>query len=773
MSTFPLHKIDKTLYSHTRNRKREPFYLEKHIYEVAELCYKMGSIRMLGAVCKLIGLFHDVGKFGVAFNTYITQCDIAKITGSPMPHSHVRHACTGANWLYQILKEKTKNLDFIESDFFIVVATVVYGHHTRLSDKQVLISKMEVDRLGSQHKEDMDSINRAKKSFLYEDIEKLIAEAQEEVAQLKRDSFSVELITRLCAGILAFADRKSASEHENTFKRDIRIASRVQEPKEIFINWLDNLERHRATLPSHNITVKEVRDRIYEKSRQIALTCSNEERIFFLDAPTGGGKTFAEFALSLNLAIRFGHERIFVTSPTRVVTDQMMEQAEIAFDNHGRKHMVLNHSSAEAKNIEEIFNCEDFQEAQFISMTVSQLLEHILFSNRPGNLLRLPQLMNSIICIDEVHELPFIYLKSIIHMIRQLAEEYNVRFILVSATSPDWRSQFDHFTGIPEAVSVLGDETNRLHQDMRRVTYNYNPQPKTWSDLGNDIIDRGITSLISVNTRKEAWAMYRELQSRRGVDVVYITSALTTEHRSIVIAKIKARLEDEWEARKTFRDSKPFYVVTTSVLDVGVDLDFPNSYSEMAPMDKIIQRAGRNNRSGRLDIADANVYIFEPAQKIFSHETEFGKFTDLFSAMLIKNGVDILYSPYWYKEFYKEKIQRHGGSMDDRHIEHSRERYDFEAVNDSFNMIEEDTATILVDFNRDAFDDLLDKITKAAAEKDYKLLRKLYRIMQKHAVSIPPGKTNCIVGLDVIPNTEVYYVRGQYDPVTGLGYLWS
>lgn len=337
---------------------------------------------------------------------------------------------------------------------------------------------------------------------------------------------------------------------------------------------------------------------------QVLQACLEQGRtgprgIYTLTVPTGGGKTFASLAFALEHAAAHGLNRVIYVIPYTSIIDQT---AQTFTDLLGEENVLAHFSTAEYKMVEK----DDLTPSQYRSLLASENWDapvivttavqffESLYANRSSRCRKLHNLANSVLIFDEAQTLPCDYLRPCVSAIAQLVQHYGVTAVLCTATQPDLGGLFREFA--PEQpLRELSPDPDLLYQVLRRVTL---------GDLGTVSYEALVGQLKEhdqvlcvVNRRKTAQTLFAALPQ----DGSYcLTTLLCAADRRRQLAEIRARLEN-W---------LPCRVVSTSLIEAGVDVDFPSAYREQAGLDSLLQTAGRCNRNGKRLAAESPVWLF-------------------------------------------------------------------------------------------------------------------------------------------------------------------
>jgi CRISPR-associated endonuclease/helicase Cas3 len=311
--------------------------------------------------------------------------------------------------------------------------------------------------------------------------------------------------------------------------------------------------------------------------------------LFSLTVPTGGGKTLASLAFALYHARRHGLDRIVYAIPFTSVIDQT---AAIFRDVLGKDIILEHHSAID----EERISCREGADKSRLAMedwaapivvTTNVQFFESLFANRPSRCRKLHNLARSVIVLDEAQTIPLAVLRPCVAVLDELGRNYGTSIVLCTATQPAV-SVPDFLGGIELGPDrELAPEPIRLHAALKRVEVRHGGEMMD-DDL---IVALGAVhqGLMIVNSRAHALALYYKATAA-GVDgVVHLTTRQYAAHRREILADIRARLNDGRACR----------LIATSLVEAGVDLDFPKVWRAEAGLDQIAQAAGRCNREGR------------------------------------------------------------------------------------------------------------------------------------------------------------------------------
>lgn len=553
--------------------------LEEHLREVAQLAAEMASRFDSESWAKVAGLWHDLGKYRPVFQGYIKQASgydpeahIEQVTGK------VDHSTAGAIYATQMDKAAGK-----------LLAYMIAGHHAGLPDWET----SEAGGSALSHRLNTGKSKGYLDEALASEIPDDILRPDLEFNKPLGGSEGLHLWLRMLFSCLVDADFLDTEKFMDPDKSGIRLTDwSFRDLKNLFDAYMDEKARN-----SEQTIVNQWRSRILQDCRKAA---QEQPGIYTLTVPTGGGKTLSGMAFALEHAVKYRKSRIIVAIPYTSIIEQTAEQYREIFDEAVLEHHSnLDPDKAIKENSRSRLASENW-DAPIIVTTNVQLLES-LFASRTSRCRKLHNLTNSVIIIDEAQLLPPDYLQPILDVLRLLTEHYGVTLVLSTATQPALGSVEDGFgktvlRGLDARREIISD-VDALFDALARVEVeqpeDFN-QRRTWNELAEEI-SQHFSVLIVVNSRRDARELYRLMPK----GAVHLSAQMCGEHRSRVISAVKHKL----------RAGESVRVVSTQLVEAGVDLDFPVVYRALAGLDSIAQAAGRCNREGKLDKGKVVVFI--------------------------------------------------------------------------------------------------------------------------------------------------------------------
>lgn len=326
---------------------------------------------------------------------------------------------------------------------------------------------------------------------------------------------------------------------------------------------------------------------------------NKDTRIFLIEAPTGIGKTYIALQLALEIAKEKNKSRIITALPMTSIIDQThLEYSKVLGESNVLKFHYLTHSKKYINPEQEDIDEKDQNRQKNDYLTSSWAFDKIIittfnqlfgsfFSNKNVDLIKFWTLRNSVIILDEIQAIPRVLLKDISQTISHISKQFNVDFILMSATIPAIKKFFTK--GV---LCELLNANKYFSMDFNnRYSLSYQKNIDTLDTLAENIIDKSKTFnsiLCVVNTKKLALELFVKLEEYFNEDILLLNTNFIPLHRKDIIEKIKKRL----------RNKERTILISTQVVEAGVDLDFDFGFREFAPFSSIIQTAGRINREG-------------------------------------------------------------------------------------------------------------------------------------------------------------------------------
>lgn len=602
----------------------------EHTEKTTYLCQKKGARCGIAQIMSLCSIIHDLGKNKQIFSDYLyaDENERQKLRGT------IAHASTGAKYIY----DRYHGNDGSAKIMVEMISYAVAAHHglfdcVDIEHKDIFSKKLnEVDDYDEAcqnaerdyldgYKLDkifIDSNNEFHLVFnkikeLFTQLQPMLMSNNQQDVRGKLSEcrlFLCSALQRLMLSILIDADWEATSDFmDNVDTLSKQSESQVQE---IFRQAQENFEAYmqkkQCSISISQLTEKEkeifeARNLLQDECRQFA---KHPAGIYCLPIPTGGGKTLSSLAYALEYCrIHPETERVIYISPYISITEQ---NAQVFRDAIGNDKWILEHHSSVIRN--EQTGSEDYRinpvskfdinwEEPFICTTFVQFM-NTLFSNKSESVRRMHRLVNSVVIIDEVQSMPMKCVHTFNYMINFLNAVCNTDIILCTATQPALaQAKCPVCYSDPKYMIENADGWFRKFERVRIYTPNMDKK-YTFESLGNEIVEQTAeyqSILVVLNTKSAVRRLY-DILTNYNIHVQYLTTNLCAEHRSDKIKAIKEVLEEKQET---------IVVVSTNLIEAGVDISFECVYRSMTGLDSLAQTAGRCNRNGELDCG--NVYL--------------------------------------------------------------------------------------------------------------------------------------------------------------------
>ena len=562
----------------------EPHALETHLREVARRTRESSNNFAPPEWGQLAGLWHDLGKYQHEFQSYIRSASgfDAHIETAP---GRVKHAIAGAIHAAEVL-----------GPYGRLLAYLIAGHHAGLPDWHP--GEARGAALSQELKDEIDTLTKSRLGGAPPEIlDPGITLSKPPI----REARELHFWLRMLFSSLVDADFLDTEAFMDDGKAALR--SDYAPIQTLRAAYDRHMAANFAVADNH---VKRLRTEIRDSCLAHA---SDSPGLFSLTVPTGGGKTLASLGFALHHARQHGLKRIIYVIPYTSIIEQTADVFRDVFKGIEPVPVIEHHSNLEVENEtpQSRLACENW-DAPIVVTTNVQFFES-LYAARPSRCRKLHNIAESVVILDEAQLLPPEHLKPILDALRQLVDRYRVTVVLSTATQPALgnprRDPFGRpvLEGLGEARELAPDPV-RLYRELDRVKVSLPKSPddrRTWDDIAAELVQCEQVLCI-VNRRDDAEALWRKLQRDESAGAIHLSARMCGAHRAAVIADIK----DCLKAGEAMR------VVSTQLVEAGVDLDFPVVYRAMAGLDSIAQAAGRCNREGKLAPEKGRVVVFNP-----------------------------------------------------------------------------------------------------------------------------------------------------------------
>lgn len=620
--------------------------LKDHLCGTAELAgYFAGRFGKAdwGYTC---GMLHDIGKYSLAFQDKIKNNS----------NRQVDHSTAGAKACFE------------KGGMYSFMSYCIAGHHSGLPDYGSSSDPGNAPTLQGRKKKHIEDCGAYKSEIHIPEIKTLPFDPQNS----PDPDFSLSVFIRMLYSCLVDAD---FLDTEYFMKEGQTQREAGEEPSVL----LEKLKKHVAgwLLNEDTETVNGRRTEILRH----CFECGHKERgIFQLTVPTGGGKTIASLAFALQHAVENQMDRVIYVIPYTSIIEQ---NAAVFREILGEQNVLENHYNVDYESTEELKPMQLASENwdKPVAVTTNVQFFESLFANKSSKCRKLHNIANSVIIFDEAQMLPTDYLKPCIAVMEELAANFGSSIVLCTATQPALSPFFQRKMPVTELCPRVEEQ----FRFFERVTFQ-NVGTISEDEL-IEKLQKEEQALCIVNTKKRAQRLYQKM---KGEGVFHLSTAMYPKHRRRVLDKI----------RQLVKDGKRCILISTSLVEAGVDLDFCTVYRQLAGVDSMIQAAGRCNREGKRDAQDSFAYLFQFEEKEYVPGQQLQ--IDV-SKMLLSEGEDIS-SLHGIEKYFEALYHFRGDSLDKKKIfeEFKDKRYNFAKAAKEFKLIEENTLTVFISREEEA-----------------------------------------------------------------------
>lgn len=720
-------------YAHTRE-DGERQTVKAHLTGVSEKAEKF-SVDLLKPIAKKASLYHDIGKYALNFQK---RLDNDKVKFS--------HAACGA---LEYKKFADKN-----DCFAPLMEYCIAGHHTGLMDGGTVADSSDSPTLSGTLKRENEYTGESDYSAYATEIE-FATLTQEERTPLYNELLSAKDPTELIERYAFFTKYVFSCLTDADFL-DTEIFCNKNVERGMsgdFKMALDKLNRELSDMPS-NTPLRQARSRIQQQAFDNSV---NKSHISILDMPTGSGKTLC----SLKLALESGKKRIIYVIPYTSIIEQTANKFEKMFGDvlhvlqHHSNYSYDGNTEEEKKTAEKLKKtCENW-DAPLIITTSVQFFQSI-YHYKGSALRKLHNLRDSVIVFDEIHLIPTELLRPCLKAVGYITKYLNSEALFLSATMPDYSKLFDKFLPDVNYNKLVADRTNFKY--FKKCEYK--DMGRTTLETIAENASRCKNALIVVNTKKTAAELYYLVQGEK----YHLSANMTPAHRSRVIEVVRKKLEN----------GEHITVVSTSLVEAGVDLDFNTVFRQLSGLDSILQAGGRCNREGKDD--KGYVYVFDIdetyrkgsdlAMRINKTKGLLEKYQDITSYDCIKEYYDGIFD-FNQSRIAENSIAKYNEQSNsfDRQGLMSPYSIPFRSYAMQFEYISADTISIVID---DPNDQTCHELVETLRNGDMSVRRAL----QKYSVSVYMNVFKDLYSQGVLNDhgTGIFILENQsyYNNETGL-----
>ncbi len=726
--------------------------LPEHLLAVAELAGTMAAPLGLDRAARLAGLLHDLGKYTEPFQQRLRG-------GLPVDHSTAGAAA--------IMALRLQGSDGRVAE---QVAYCILGHHAGLPDRLNDTESCFEARLKRFDRDPSLLPDPVWRDEIRLDTVGLLPPS---FTPGTHPPFQLSVIARMIFSCLVDADFKDTERYYRGLGA-IEPDRAWPAFQDMLPDFIARFDAYLAGRAGTDTDLNRLRGEILAHVR----ARSNETRgLFTLTVPTGGGKTLTSLGFALDHALKMGHSRIIYAIPFTSIIDQTADifrrvlGDDVVLEHHSaieEDEAVARHEWPTSRNKLKLA-MEDWA-APIVVTTNVQFFES-LFAARTSRARKLHNIAGSIIILDEAQTIPRPLLKPCVRMLDSLARLFGCTIVLCTATQPALgKTGPGGEPGFPDGLDLdpgreLAPDPEELAGRLRRARI------VPGGERDNDALVKALEgepqALVIVNSRKHALELYRQAQ-QAGLDgLVHLTTRQCAAHRREILRGVCGRL----------KDGQPCRVVATSLIEAGVDVDFPKVWRAEAGWDQVMQAAGRCNREGKRPLEDSIVTVFSapdypPPREIKSLIGD--------TTRALKDFQGNTQSLEAIRKFFGEVYWRAGPELDQKEIlpafkfGGSGTDFAFREVGQKFRMIESDMVPVIVPWDekaKDAVDKLrIDKIPSGL----------IARKLQTYVVQVPKKARELLVHYGHVAfesptlradQFAVLQAESLYDPEVGL--LWE
>jgi CRISPR-associated endonuclease/helicase Cas3 len=702
-------------------REWEP--LLTHLHQVGELAADNAAAYGADELARIAGLLHDLGKAKPEFQRYISE------SGAP----HAPHAGEGA------LHAERRYVGLAGR----MVAFCIAGHHAGLANGQTeggATSPLAV-RLTQAQDVPLPA------GLVVPDRVTRVPGPMQTPCDSHDKPFALSFLIRMLFSALVDAD----------FIATERFYARAN-GEQVERGWCGTLANLKERLDECLAGFEGKTGDVNALRAEVLAACRTKAQespgLFSLTVPTGGGKTLSALAFALEHAMAHGLRRIIYVAPYTSVIEQTadvfrrtLRDDDAVLEHHSNFDWEGAGDGADEEGrdgLRKLQRAAQNWDRPLVVTTAVQFFES-LFANRSSRCRKLHNIARSVVILDEAQSLPLRLLRPCLAAIRELARGYGCSLVLCTATQPAVRAE-DGFLAEERlrGVREIAPQPERLYARLKRV------RAEDIGTLDDDSLTRRLvaerSALCIVNKRRHARALYESLPvgSR-----YHLSTFMTADHRRAKLTHIRARLDS----------GEPVHLVSTSLIEAGVDIDFPVVYRAVAGVDSVAQAAGRCNRENRLGDEGGRVYVFEPASPHHTPPRDVKQLAEVARTVFREHPEDLL-SLSAVRAYFNEVYWRRGADeLDSVQVGPSkgvmravretrgpgnRPDFSFASIAEAFRIIEDSMAPLIVpvvgDMRYGAAPTVLNELQFALRPSGA-----CRRALQRASVQVPPRVLTALI----------------------------
>ena len=704
-----------TYFAHRRDGEDREHWqlLIDHLRNTAEMAREFGKDASVADLAYIAGLLHDLGKYSDEFQR--------RLEGGP----RVDHSTAGARELLSLFKGTPYEL------FARLLTYPILGHHAGLPDYGNE-TDLEGSTVCARLKKQVPDYN-AYKSELH--LTNLPFPNHIHIRPLEGHlGFSLSFLVRMVYSSLVDADFQETETYMQGAK-----------PRGIHTSMSALLERFLAYIGRFDNPADEINRKRSETLKACLERAVEKPGFFKLTVPTGGGKTLSSMGFALKHAAEHGLRRIIYVIPFTTVIEQ---NAGVFKDIFGEDHVLEHHSNFDWESrdddwtnsvLEKLKLAAENWDIPIVVTTNVQFFES-LFANQPSRCRKLHNIARSVIIFDEAQMLPREYMRPAMAAVWELVTNYGASVVFCTATQPP----LERFLPKGTEIRELAPNPPYLFNFYKRVEVKH-AGTLTDEQLVTQMNDHEQVLCI-VNTRRHASGLFTGLQ---GEGNYHLSTLMCPAHRRAKLGEIKVRLSK----------GKPCRVVATTVMEAGIDLDFPVGYRALTGLDSINQAAGRVNREMKRRMS--TLFVFEPYSEFARRMPAYVQQSAEVARMILRNHsatpISVAAIESYFEQLYNLHNQRAFDYKQIMEFFSEDGRFNFKRVADVFRIIETPNVTVIVPYDDKALSWVEDLKN---TDYPFSVLRKL----QPYTVSIFKSEFDRLASKGVIVTiNDLYHVLNPND----------
>jgi CRISPR-associated endonuclease/helicase Cas3 len=723
-------------YAHSNGQDKSAWQkLVDHLYNTADLAAEFGNDAGISELAYIAGLFHDVGKYSIEFQK--------RLDGA----AHlVDHATAGAREIVSLFQAQPHKV------YAELLSYCIAGHHTGLPDYGSKADiAMDGTLLARREKKILKDYSAYKDEL---DVDSIRFRPVTIKLNRHNPGFSISFLTRMVFSCLVDADWIDTERFVLEGEKPRGQNASISELSNQFSQFLERFSHPKREIDRQRTEI--LKDCIQNASK--------EQGFFTLTVPTGGGKTFASMAFALKHAVKHDLKRVIYVIPFTSIIEQNAAKFREALGYLGQQNVLEHHSNFDWEGRHQELDDETNNATKKLKLaaenwdipivvTTNVQFFESLFSSKKMAARKLHNLARSVIVFDEVQMLPREYLKPCLLAVQELVQNYRVSAVFCTATQPSLQRFFKEDVQFTE----LASDPQQLFEFFRRIDV---------KDLGMQT-DEDMSARLNahpqvlciVNTRKHAKGLFSRLEEDGSY---HLSTLMCPAHRTETLRCIEARLKAGDFCR----------VVSTQVMEAGIDVDFPVGYRALAGLDSIVQAGGRVNREGRQKSGE--LFVFSPRTKFIRRTPIFIKQTAAVAESILREHDDpaaVVAIEDYYNRLYGLHDE-HGfdvkGIVEYLDRGPNRIDFDFKTAAENFKLIEQNTVSVIIPYCDEAC-----RWIEELKYTDYPF--STMRKLQKYVVNIYEGEFLNLQSTGVIQTIadrfqtlDGSWMRDYYHPMTGL-----